>query len=118
MYALSTAYDNDEVAANSTIHIKFTTQRQGSYIHQQHLQNIFLGNPNNSTYFRHQPALNMGLFYPTMIDRTQYKMSFAGQMTCSKLISYLYYFCQHLKNYDGFCGLKFAFQLLYKWIFE
>jgi hypothetical protein len=37
MYALSTAYDNDKVAANSTIHIKFTTQRQGSYIHQQHL---------------------------------------------------------------------------------
>lgn len=45
MYALSTAYDNDEVAANSTIHMKFTTQRQGSYIHQQHLQNIFFREP-------------------------------------------------------------------------
>jgi hypothetical protein len=60
----------------------------------------------------------MRLFYPTLIDRTQYNMSFAGQMTCSMLISYLYNFCQHLKNYDGFCGLKFAFQLLYKCIFE
>jgi hypothetical protein len=42
------------------------------------------------------------LFYPTLIDRTQYKMSFAGQMTCPMIISFLYYFCQHLKNYDGF----------------
>jgi hypothetical protein len=42
MYALSTAYDNDEVAASSTIHIKLSTKRQGSYIHQQHLQNRFV----------------------------------------------------------------------------
>ena len=103
MYALSTAYDNDEVAASRTIHIKLSTQRQGSYIHQQHLQNRFaMGTQMTRHIFGTTQRWIYDLFYPTLINRTQYKMSFAGQMTCSMLISYLYYFCQHLKNYDGF----------------
>ena len=97
IYALFTAW-NVNVVANSTIHIWFTTQRQDSYIHQQHLQNRFARWTQTT---RHIFGTNQPWICDFLIG--QYDMSSADHMPCSKLISYLYHFWfRHLKKLRRF----------------